>query len=97
MNDRIRELFNTLDCDKDGVISSDKIDFSQLSSGILDILTQFLVRLEESKKAMDFQEFKLQIQENIKVSINSMNAIEFEFNKKGRTVWAEAQNKSNFA
>ena len=53
--ERIKELFDLLDSDMDGKLSSEKIDLSQLSSKVLDCLTPFLVHLEANKLEIDFK------------------------------------------
>ena len=88
---RLKELFTSLDYDKDGLISGEKIDLSQLSSGVLDALTHFLVRLEQCKKQISYEEFKEEIEKDDKVSINKVflfvsTLLEFDPLEQARTV-----------
>ncbi|CDW83846.1 UNKNOWN [Stylonychia lemnae] len=57
----LQELFWALDSDNDGLISSDKIDLGQLSNKALDILTNFLVSMEERRLVLDFETFLILI------------------------------------
>ena len=61
LNKRIKELFDTLDSDFDGKISGEKIDLTQLSNKMLDLLTPFLMKLEQETIEVEFEEFKIEI------------------------------------
>lgn len=54
---KIQNLFDTLDSDYDGVISSQKIDISALSNELLDVLTPLLLKIEEYALVLDFDQF----------------------------------------
>lgn len=54
---KLRELFEQLDNDYDGYISSHKIDISGLSNELLDVLTPLLLKIEEHELVLNFKEF----------------------------------------
>ena len=61
-------MFDTLDGDSDGKISGEKIDLTQLSNKMLDLLTPFLIKIEKETIEVEFEEFKAEIQDFIKVT-----------------------------
>ncbi len=63
----MNEVFKMLDSDGDGVISSDKIDLSQIATKLLDILTPFFVKMEADKKTFDLDSFTKEIKLFFKV------------------------------
>mmetsp|Transcript_38561 Transcript_38561/g.36914 ORF Transcript_38561/g.36914 Transcript_38561/m.36914 type:complete len:189 (+) Transcript_38561:1061-1627(+) len=45
--EQLRSLFHLLDSDGDGTVTSSQVDLSQLSTKVLDILTPFLLKMEQ--------------------------------------------------
>lgn len=56
-NERLQELFKAMDSDNNGLISNNKIELSQISTHILDIITPFLVHLEKLNKEITYEQF----------------------------------------
>ena len=54
---KLAKIFEMLDSDYDGYISAQKVDLSQLSNEILDILTPLLLKIEEHSLNIDFDQF----------------------------------------
>ena len=54
---KLQDLFELLDNDYDGYISSHKIDISGLSNELLDVLTPLLLKIEEHQLVLDFDKF----------------------------------------
>ena len=53
----IKQIFNLLDSDNDGFISSEKIKLSNLNQQTLVLLTPLLEELQSNKDNMTFKEF----------------------------------------
>ena len=58
---KYRELFNQLDSDQDGFISSSNIHLTKIDQNILKNISPILENLNQTKKKMDFKEFCLKI------------------------------------
>lgn len=54
---KLLSLFELLDSDYDGYISSQKIDISKLSNETLDVLTPLLLKIEEFWLVLNFEQF----------------------------------------
>lgn len=54
---RIKELFIKLDDDQDGVISAQKIDILGVSNEVIDIITPFLLEIEEKSLVLNYKQF----------------------------------------
>jgi hypothetical protein len=52
-----RELFETMDADKDGILSADNISLESIPTAILKILSPLLFELEELNQTLDQDEF----------------------------------------
>jgi Ca2+-binding EF-hand superfamily protein len=52
-----KQIFQWLDSDKDGLISANKINITQLSPELLEILGPLFIELEELQQALDEEEF----------------------------------------
>lgn len=69
----IKGLFNSMDDDKDGVISSDKIDLSKVDPGFLEIIQEILLKVDEEKSWLDLPRFLNEIEENhLEVKIHNV-------------------------
>ena len=55
--EKIKQIFNLLDSDNDGFISSDKIKLSNLNQKILVLITPLLEELQSNQDNMTFKEF----------------------------------------
>ena len=55
--EKIQTIFNLLDSDNDGFISSEKIKLSNLNQQTLVLLTPLLEELQSNKDNMTFKEF----------------------------------------
>lgn len=53
----LKTLFDHLDHDYDGYISAHKIDISNISNELLDVLTPLLLKIEEHSLQLDFEQF----------------------------------------
>ncbi len=53
----IREIFDAIDDDGDGQISSHKIDITQLENEMIDILTPALLKIENNRLTLDLEGF----------------------------------------
>ncbi len=58
---KYRELFNLLDSNQDGFISSTKIKLTKIDENVLKNISPILEELNQSKKQMDFKEFCIKI------------------------------------
>ena len=58
---KYRELFNLLDSNQDGFISSTKIRLTKIDENVLRNISPILEELNQSKKQMDFKEFCIKI------------------------------------
>ncbi len=56
-NERLSEIFDVLDSDGDGLISSQKIDISALTPEVLEIFTPLFCEMEELAQTLDLEEF----------------------------------------
>ncbi len=56
---KFRQIFNMLDSDKDGLISSSSIDISQLSTDVLEAFSPLLIEMEEIDQTLDLKTFCL--------------------------------------
>ncbi|CAI2385993.1 unnamed protein product [Moneuplotes crassus] len=73
---RCKELFDKLDSDKDGLISSEKIDILQVSNEIIDIITPFLLEIEDKQLELDYSQFyTMIIQFGKSLNIDEKNAL----------------------
>jgi hypothetical protein len=54
---RCKDLFETLDSDQDGYVSSQKIDISGVSNDIIDIITPLLLKLEQEALVLNYSDF----------------------------------------
>ena len=71
---KYRELFNLLDSNKDGFISSSEIELTKIEENVLNNISPLLEELNQTKKKMDFKEFcikidKLMIQKKLEKNI----------------------------
>jgi hypothetical protein len=57
---RYKEIFDQLDSDKDGLISTNKIKLSILNTDVLEKLTPVLKELQSQNKPMNFKDFCIQ-------------------------------------
>ena len=58
---KYKELFDLLDSNKDGLISSSKIHLTKIDSNILRNISPILEELKQSNKEMDFKEFCIKV------------------------------------
>ena len=58
---KYRELFNQLDSNKDGFISSSQIYLTKLDDNFMRIISPILEELTQNKKQMDFKEFCIKL------------------------------------
>ena len=58
---KYRELFNLLDSNKDGLISSSEIELTKIEENFLQNIFPILEELNKTKKKMDFKEFCIKI------------------------------------
>ena len=58
---KYRELFNLLDSNQDGFISSTKIKLTKIDENVLRNISPILEELNQSKRQMDFKEFCIKI------------------------------------
>lgn len=54
---RCRDLFEKLDNDQDGYISSQKIDILGVSNDIIDLITPLLLKIEQKELILDYSQF----------------------------------------
>ena len=54
---RLKDLFDKMDSDYDGLISAQKINIAELSNQLLDILTPLLLKIEEHSLVLNFEQF----------------------------------------
>jgi len=74
----LKELFESMDDDGDGVISSDKIDLSNINPGFLEIIQDVLLKVDEERSWLNFQRFLNQIEENhLEVKIHNVKIFFF--------------------
>ena len=72
----LEEVFESMDDDGDGIISSDKIDLSSVDPGFLEIIQDVLLKVDEEKSLLDFQRFLDEIEENkLEVKIHNVSFI----------------------
>ena len=65
-----------MDSDKDGQISADHIDISELSNDIIDIITPLLLKIEKEKLHLDISEFEKLISKFVeKLNVDSRNKL----------------------
>ena len=58
-DDRIlRIIFDSLDADRDGVISADNVDITQINANVLETISEILFMLEDQDASYDFSTFK---------------------------------------
>ena len=70
----LKSIFNGMDDDCDGIISSDKIDLSKIDPDFLEIIQDILLRVDEESSWLDFQKFLDQIEENhLEVKIHNVS------------------------
>ena len=67
--ERYKEIFNLLDSDHDGLISSNKIKLSTLDQDLLEAMTPLLEDLQESNETMSFKQFCLKVDKLLSVKI----------------------------
>ena len=53
----LKELFDSLDANKDGLISRNQLDFSKLDDELLEIIANLALEGFPAKEAMDFEGF----------------------------------------
>ena len=58
---KYKEIFNLLDSNQDGFISSSNIQLKKIDDNILNNITHILEELNQSKKKMNFKEFCIKI------------------------------------
>ena len=58
---KYRELFNQLDSDHDGFISSSKIHLTKIDQNVLKNISPILESLNQTNRQMNFKEFCLKI------------------------------------
>lgn len=72
----LRNIFNGMDDDNDGMISSEKIDLSKIDPDFLEIIQDILLKVDEEKSWLNFQRFLNQIEENhLEVKIHNVNSL----------------------
>lgn len=54
---KLAKIFEALDSDDDGYISAQKIELSNLSNKILDVITPLLLKIEEHELNINFEQF----------------------------------------
>lgn len=69
--EKYKEIFNCLDSDNDGLISSRNIKLSQLDHEVLEALTPLLDELQASKESMTFKDFCLKADKELASKIFS--------------------------
>ena len=67
--ERYKEIFNLLDSDHDGLISSNKIKLSTLDQDLLEAMTPLLEDLQESNETMSFKQFCLKVDKLLSIKI----------------------------
>ena len=67
INHQIQRLFEMLDGDRDGLISSNRMDLANLNSQRLKILSPVLLEIEENEAVLTADEFKYAIKRLLKV------------------------------
>ena len=67
--ERYKEIFDKLDSDGDGLISSNKIRLSDLDPDILQQMTPLLQQLQDSGDSYSFREFCIEIDKVLKVKM----------------------------
>ena len=60
---KIKELFQLLDSDHDGLISSKNIDISSIPTFILESIAPLLIEMDKSKIEINLEIFQLALQE----------------------------------
>jgi Ca2+-binding EF-hand superfamily protein len=54
---KIKQIFNLLDSDKDGLISSSAIDISKIATDVLEAFSPLLIEMEDSNETLDLRTF----------------------------------------
>lgn len=54
---KLAKMFEQLDSDYDGLISAHKINLTELSNELLDVMTPLLLKIEEHSLNIDFEQF----------------------------------------
>jgi len=54
---RLEKMFNTLDSDHDGLISSNKISITEFSLSDIDLITPLLLKIEQIGEEINLQKF----------------------------------------
>ena len=73
---KLKKIFELLDSDYDGYISAQKIDLSSLPNSLLDIMTPFLLKIEEHELQIDFQQFsKIVLEFSQQLSVTDRNTL----------------------
>ena len=54
----LRIIFDSLDADRDGTITADNVDISQLNTDVLETISEILFSLEDQDASYDFNAFK---------------------------------------
>jgi hypothetical protein len=67
--DRYKEIFDLLDSDRDGFISSQSIKLSELDAGLLKSLSPLLQELQTNNKQMDFNQFCVEADKHLPVKV----------------------------
>ena len=72
----MREIYELMDTDMDGMISAEKIEISTLEPKELDILTPLLVELEDSEREWSFIDFVTALETYLpKMNVDERNCI----------------------
>ena len=79
---RLREIFDSLDSDKDGWISSSKIAVRAVSPKILEVIAPVLYEMEEFNFSLNFYEFADALERLIKTLTSQTKADLFNYSKK---------------
>ena len=58
---KYKELFELLDSDKDGLISSSKIQLTKVDKNVLNNISPILEELNQTKKEMNFKDFCIKL------------------------------------
>lgn len=82
LNRKIEELFEILDSDNDGIISSNRINIKEIDGNKLKILAPLLIEMEDAGISLTFEDFKEAVKKLVKViPISEKNNL-LEFNQK---------------
>lgn len=76
----LKEIFNQMDDDNDGVITAENIDLSSVDPAFLEIIQDLLLKVDEEKCSLNFQGFLNAIEENhLEVKIHGVFNYKYGF------------------